>query len=513
MAEIVSSKPNFRPSHCAKPIGAPEVAWRMLFNSYVFIFLFVPITLIGYYALRKEAWARIWLVVTSLFFYSYWDLSYLPLLAGSILVNFYVGASISKHRVSDPKKARILTVLGVCLNAGFLIYYKYTHFFLENVQALTGLEWQLNKIVLPLAISFFTFQQIAFLVDHYKGLISEPPRFLNYALFVSFFPQLIAGPIVHHKEMMPQFADRLSFKINFDNLAKGLFVFFLGLFKKVAIADTFAVWATKGFDLTTTLTFLEAWVTSLSYTFQLYFDFSGYTDMAIGVALLFNITLPINFNSPYKADSIQDFWRRWHMTLSRWLRDYIYIPLGGNRAGKYATYINLMLTFLIGGFWHGAGWTFIFWGFLHGAGLVVHRLWQKAGGNLPRWLAVAITFLFANIAWVFFRAKTWDEALKVLNGMAGLNGVVLPDRLQPYLSFLDFSFVSWDIWYLPNIEGDIWNFALVAFGLGLCWFWKNTNQLAERFKPTWINLLVLLAFAIYSLMSMNKVSEFLYFQF
>ncbi len=249
--------------------------------------------------------------------------------------------------------------------------------------------------------------------------------FLNYALFVTFFPQLIAGPIVHHKEMMPQFASRWNMVKRYKNIALGLFIFSIGLFKKVVIADTFAVWATAGFDTATTLNLIEAWATSLSYTFQLYFDFSGYTDMAIGIALLFNIKLPINFNSPYKALNIQDFWRRWHMTLSRFLRDYIYIPLGGNRKGEFRTYTNLLATFLIGGLWHGAGWTFIFWGFLHGLALVIHRVWQSLGFKMNKILAWFITFNFVNMAWIFFRAKEWDDAIKVLSGMFSLDNVVI----------------------------------------------------------------------------------------
>ena len=293
-----------------------------------------------------------------------------------------------------------------------LIYYKYSYFIVENVSLLVDGEIMFEKLVLPLAISFFTFQQIAFLIDARKGEISKMPSFLDFSLFVSFFPQLIAGPIVHHREMMPQFENEINGRINFDNISRGLYVLTLGLFKKVIIADTFAKVASLGFDQTSTLSFLESWVTSLSYTFQLYFDFSGYTNMAIGVALMFNIVLPLNFMSPYKSASIQDFWRRWHMTLSRFLRDYIYIPLGGNRKGERRIYINLFLTFLIGGIWHGAGWTFVAWGALHGFGLILHRIWNKLGGKMNKVLGVFLTFNFVNIAWVFFRAKTWMMPLK-----------------------------------------------------------------------------------------------------
>ncbi|MGB6019807.1 MAG: MBOAT family O-acyltransferase, partial [Sulfurimonadaceae bacterium] len=283
------------------------------------------------------------------------------------------------------------------------------------------------------AISFFTFQQIAYLVDSYRGETAEYD-FLNYALFVTFFPQLIAGPIVHHAEMMPQFASKWNLVKNYKNIATGLFIFSIGLFKKVVIADTFAKWATAGFDHAETLNLLEAWATSLSYTFQLYFDFSGYTDMAIGAALLFNIKLPINFNSPYKALDIQDFWRRWHITLSRFLRDYIYIPLGGNRKGSFRTYNNLLATFILGGIWHGAGWTFVFWGLLHGMALVVHRFWKSIGFTMPNILAWFITFNFINIAWVFFRAREWDDAIKVLTGMVS-GELVLNYRWFDQLSF------------------------------------------------------------------------------
>ncbi len=333
--------------------------------------------------------------------------------------NYGVGTLLSKGHTFRKKS---LLIFGIVSNLSLLGYYKYSDFFIENINILTNSNVPLLHMMLPLAISFFTFQQIAYLVDSYRGETKEYD-FLNYALFVTFFPQLIAGPIVHHKEMMPQFSQKENKYINYHNVALGLFIFSIGLFKKIVIADTFAIWATEGFDVSSTLGFYQAWATSLSYTFQLYFDFSGYTDMAIGVALLFNIRLPINFDSPYKALSIQDFWRRWHITLSRFLKDYIYIPLGGNRKGELRTYTNLFMTFLLGGIWHGAGWTFIFWGFLHGAALVIHRAWSKLQIKMPLLLAWFLTFNFINIAWVFFRAKEWDDAIKVLRGMFGLSGI------------------------------------------------------------------------------------------
>ena len=336
--------------------------------------------------------------------------------------------------------------------------------------------------------------------------------FLNYCLFVTFFPQLIAGPIVHHKEMMPQFANVRNKIINYKNIALGLFIFSIGLFKKVVIADSFAVWATNGFDKATTLNLFEAWATSLSYTFQLYFDFSGYCDMAIGAALLFNIKLPINFNSPYKALNIQDFWRRWHITLSRFLRDYIYIPLGGNRKGKLRTYANLMATFIIGGIWHGAGWTFVFWGFLHGVALVIHRIWSELGFKMNKILAWFITFNFINITWVFFRAKDWDDALKVLKGMFGLSGIVLPNFLATKLLFL--KSIGVDFSGFIEKVGDKSTFLFILFGFILVLFFKNSIEKTTEFKPSYLSVIYLVITLLFSFYSMIAVkTEFLYFNF
>ena len=335
--------------------------------------------------------------------------------------------------------------------------------------------------------------------------------FLNYCLFVTFFPQLIAGPIVHHKEMMPQFANLKNRVINYKNIALGLFIFSIGLFKKVVIADSFAVWATNGFDKAAILNLFEAWATSLSYTFQLYFDFSGYCDMAIGAALLFNIKLPINFNSPHKALNIQDFWRRWHITLSRFLRDYIYIPLGGNRKGKLRTYANLMATFIIGGIWHGAGWTFVFWGFLHGVALVIHRIWSELGFKMNKFLAWFITFNLINITWVFFRAKDWDDALKVLKGMFGLSGIVLPNFLEAKLGFLSKYGVGFD-GFVERV-GDRNTFLFLLFGFILVLVFKNSAEILKQLKFEIKTAIFCSIVFIYSIFSLNNISEFLYFNF
>lgn len=468
----------------------------MLFSSYEFIFLFLPITFFVYLYLNKlhlTIASRVFLVLASLFFYSWWNVIYLPLILISMALNYFIGSMLS--RKNDKISKKYFLIFGLVINLGFLGYFKYADFFISNINLTLGLNLELLHLTLPLAISFFTFQQIAYLVDAYKGLTKEYD-FLNYAIFVTFFPQLIAGPIVHHKEIIPQFLSVKNKIINYKNITLGLFIFSIGLFKKAVIADTLAFWAIKGFDNGDVLTFFEAWATSLSYTFQLYFDFSGYADMAIGAALLFNIKLPQNFNSPYKAASIQDFWRRWHMTLSRFLRDYIYIPLGGNRNGKARTYINIMITFLLGGLWHGAGWTFIFWGFLHGFALVVNRFWQGFGIKLNKFIAWFITFNFINFSWVFFRAKTLDDAIKVLKGMCGVNGF---GDLAGMLNFADGKFqLAQMCFYL-------------ALGLFLCVLFRNTFFLKnEMYLRKIILSAILLAIGV---SNFNQISEFLYFNF
>jgi len=486
----------------------------MLFNSYEFIFIFLPITFFIYFYLnhkRLTEASKGFLVFSSLFFYSWWNIAYLPLILVSMLFNYVVGTHLS-HQKPIPKgySYRGLLIVGVIFNLSLLGYFKYSDFFLENINGLFSSDIPLLHLALPLAISFYTFQQIAYLVDSYRGETREYD-FLNYALFVTFFPQLIAGPIVHHSQMMPQFAKVQNKVKNYRNIALGLFIFSMGLFKKVAIADSFAIWATQGFDMATKLNMVEGWITSLSYTFQLYFDFSGYTDMAIGVALLFNISLPKNFNSPYKATSIQDFWRRWHITLSGFLREYIYIPLGGNRKGEVHTYLNLFITFLLGGIWHGAGWTFVFWGMLHGVGLMIHRGWQRVGFRLPTIVAWFITFNFINIAWVFFRAKEWSDAIKVLSGMFG--GVIaLPSLLSTHLSFLsDSSMVTFGKWSeVFYREPEIVAWIMGAFGVVL--IFKNSMELRDRFKPT-IGSLVLTVIYLLSIFILYRKSEFIYFNF
>lgn len=402
----------------------------MLFNSPVYLFMFLPVVVLVYYTLnarRLVLMAKIWLVLSSLFFYGFWNPAYLLLIISSVLFNFAIGRALHPNNrvygtfANKLLRRKVILTVGVLFNLGLLGYFKYADFFIANYNHVSGDFISPLNLVLPLAISFFTFQQIAYLVDSYQSDTQEYD-FLNYCLFVTFFPQLIAGPIVHHREMMPQFRHKRSAVLKYRNVAMGLFIISMGLLKKIYIADSFAVWANTGFDGHEALGFFQAWGASLSYTFQLYYDFSGYTDMAIGSALLFNIHLPVNFNSPYKATSIRDFWRRWHMTLSRWLRDYIYIPLGGNRRGNFQTLNNLFVTFLFGGLWHGAGWTFIAWGAAHGVAMGIHRGWELLGLQMNKILAWATTFIFINFSWVLFRADSINDANLMFKGMIGLHG-------------------------------------------------------------------------------------------
>lgn len=474
--------------------------------------MFLPVSLILYFIFNRIFSKRVgvaWLVLVSLFFYSYWNIKYLPLILVSIIVNYLTGSTLSRQAADDAPHRRTLLLLGLCFNLGLLGYYKYTDFFIGNLNHL-GTHLVLLHIILPLGISFFTFTQIAYLVDAYRGEVREY-SLLNYALFVTFFPHLLAGPIIHHREMMPQFAAEDNKGINYENLSRGLLLLTVGLFKKVIIADAFAVWANYGFDTAASLTLLEAWITSLSYTLQLYFDFSAYTDMAIGSALMFNIRLPINFNSPYKSLSIQEFWRRWHMTLSRFLRDYIYIPLGGNQRGQAAIYRNVIITFLLGGLWHGAAWTFVFWGFLHGLALAINRAWHRLGFKMNKVLAWFITFNFVNIAWVFFRAKSWEDAGKILSGMLGLHGISLPASFGGSLAFLSAFGVKFGAF---NMAIDLkWAVLVLAGAMLVVLTMQNSMEMEARLRPTPVYALLAATAALAAIFNLSNITQFIYFNF
>jgi D-alanyl-lipoteichoic acid acyltransferase DltB (MBOAT superfamily) len=500
----------------------------MLFSSYTFLFQFLPATLLAFAAARRHS-ARagiLVLAVASLFFYGAWRPAYLLVLIASIATNFSLGLLME-----DPVRRRAVGTFGVALNLVVLCYYKYTGFILDAVGTLSGTPLPFTDIVLPLGISFFTFQQIAYLVDVMRGAKVERDV-VSYTLFVTFFPHLIAGPLVHHAEMIPQFKRSRTGR-SAVLAARGLAIFAAGLFKKVVIADNLAQFASPVFahlDAGGSVAPSWAWLATLAYTQQIYFDFSGYSDMAVGLALLFGIRLPINFRSPYQAASIIEFWRHWHITLSRFLRDYLYIPLGGNRLGKQRRYANLMVTMLLGGLWHGAGWNFLIWGGLHGLYLGINHLWSDwrdgnkrpaASGPAGKGLSWAITLFAVVIAWVFFRAKTLAGAGAMLAGLSGFAGAGTAYESPGILRMMD----------LPVLVGQerllLIGAGAVAMAFAVALLLPNVSQIFRyheyrrpperstlvRWQPnaTWA-VFTALALAS-SLFGMWQRLEFLYFQF
>lgn len=508
----------------------------MLFNSFVFIFAYLPITFFVFFFIARHhaPTAAGWLALASLFFYGWWSPAYVPLLLASITCNFYLGNKIGK--TSHPTRKRWL-IFAITANLLLLGYYKYTNFFIDALNTVSDTHLYIQEIILPLGISFFTFTQIAYLVDTYYDKVKEY-RFIHYALFVTYFPHLIAGPVLHHKEMMPQFSQKKTYRPDYENIAIGLTILTIGLCKKVLIADNIAPYVNIAFTPNTAPTFFEAWSGALAYTLQLYFDFSGYSDMAIGLSRLFGIKLPLNFASPYQAVNIIEFWRRWHMTLSRFLRDYLYIPLGGNKKGFISRYRNLLITMLLGGLWHGAGWTYVIWGGLHGIYLVINHafryvkekiLGQRKPSSIGKFLSWAITFLAVVVAWVFFRAPDVPTAYTILKGMAGINGITLPmgwaNKYGDLSTWLQTQGVLFTAVTKPEWVTQI---MYTFMGLLIALLCPNTQQIMSRYEPAldaetdnanaawkpsfaWA-MVVSIAFVI-CVINLNRVSEFLYFQF
>lgn len=486
----------------------------MLFNSYIFIFLFFPITLLGYYVLNHMKCfktANIFLIGMSLWFYGYYNPSYLFIICGSIFVNYFISKRMEALENSD-KIRKLILVLGIGINIAIIFYFKYYDFFLENINVIFKKSFELKNIILPLGISFFTFQQISYLVDSYRGE-TKGYGFDEYMLFVSFFPQLIAGPIVMHSEIIPQFRDKGNRRFIAENFSKGMYIFALGLFKKVIIADTFGIAVEWGFGNVDMLRAMDAIIVSLSYTFQLYFDFSGYCDMATGIGYMLNIEIPQNFNSPYKALSIPEFWDRWHMSLTRFLKTYIYIPLGGNRKGKIRTYINIMIVFLISGFWHGANWTFVLWGLMHGLLNCINRrfkkIWEKLG-CVTQWF---VTFSIVNLLWVIFRADSISQAGQIIKDIVGLQDLAITDDLYLCFDLVELKLLeSRGVFKLiaERIRGvNLWMFILGAFFVVL----NMKNSRETKFRPTIRMSIATVVFLTWSVVSLAGVSTFLYFGF
>ncbi|WP_045223824.1 MBOAT family O-acyltransferase [Methyloterricola oryzae] len=510
----------------------------MLFNSFPFIFAFLPIVFLGFFGLARisRSLASVWLGLASVAFYAYWKPEFVVLLLASITCNFLMASHIAKE--SRQSRRQRLLVWAIAINLAALVYFKYMNFFVDSINTLADTDIRLETIALPLGISFFTFTQIAFLVDTYRGMSREfNPS--HYLLFVTWFPHLIAGPVLHHKEMMPQFEQAQTYRLDWNNLGTGATLFIIGLAKKVLLADTLAGDANAVFNAAATGVdpgVIAAWVGALSYTFQLYFDFSGYSDMAVGLSLMFGVRLPLNFDSPYKAVNIVDFWRRWHMTLSRFLRDYVYIPLGGNRLGELRRNVNLLVTMLLGGLWHGANWTFVAWGGFHGALLVINHAWWRWQGTgeaksprnrLHQIWTLALTFILVVIGWVYFRSADFSTAHRMIAGMFGFNGLSLPKWLSAYAGFasnlgpqIHFSGLFSE---LPEAHFDsAWTFGMIGLSACIVWFMPNSQQLVGLQASSVMVLLpnptrtVAVAMGVLfalSLTNLSRVSEFLYFQF
>jgi alginate O-acetyltransferase complex protein AlgI len=507
----------------------------MLFNSYGFLFVFLPVTLVGFFLLARRGMtlAASWLTLMSLVFYGWWDWRFVSLLVASIAFNYVMGLAIAR---STGRMRVAWFASAITVDLALLGYFKYANLLLGSVSAIQGTHYAALDIVLPLGISFFTFTQIAYLADVFQNKAREP-RLIHYSLFVSYFPHLIAGPVLHHKEMMPQFAEPRTYRLQPNAILLGAVIFIIGLAKKVLLADNMAPYVNSTFAEPNHPGVLVAWGCVLAYSFQIYFDFSGYSDMAIGLSRLFGIRLPLNFNSPYKARNIVEFWRCWHMTLSRFLRDYLYIPLGGNRRGPVRRYLNLFLTMLLGGLWHGAGWNFAIWGGLHGIYLSLNHLWRRiagAGGARTRFgtlLSVAITFFAVNVAWVFFRSPTLEIARELMVGMFGGFGIGVPAALVTPFPALRHGLEAAGIdLYLGGGRQFTMTYLWVALAGAIAFFAPNTQEIAHRFHPalgsfeprsargprlhlTWQWGAAMGVLAAAALLSLSRPTEFLYFQF
>ena len=484
----------------------------MLFNSYIFILLFLPLVLTGYFVLnhvKRYTWANVYLILMSLWFYGYYNPKYLLVICGSILFNYALAYGMNHISFHNKKQKQVLLTFGIFVNCASIFYFKYFNFFVENINHIFQIDVPIKNIVLPLGISFFTFQQISYLIDSYRGQ-TKNYRFMEYVLFVVYFPQLVAGPIVLHNEMIPQFRDIRRRNVNYHNISHGFYIFTIGLFKKVMIADTLSKAVSFGYGAVGELSCTEALIVSVSYTLQLYFDFSGYCDIASGIACMMNISLPQNFNSPYRATSIVDFWNRWHMSLTRFLREYIYFPLGGSKRGKAKTYLNIMIVFLVSGIWHGANWTFIIWGLLHGVLNCLNRLTKKLWDKIPLVIQWIFTFSIVNALWVIFRSESMRQAIEFFCHMFDFHNLGIQEELAACFRLKEFTF------FLPEqllgVSVSYWMMALILIGtLGLSVKAKNSSEII--FKETKGRAIITVILFVWSVFSLSGLSEFLYFGF
>lgn len=500
----------------------------MLFQSYIFILLFFPLCLLGFWGLKRQKFLQLWLIAFSLWFYGAASPYYLLLLLGSIAWNYAFFRAIG--RVSgdaveraeygmerDSSRKRLLLGIGIAGNLALLCFFKYFNAISAGWSQMKGLEDPILQLALPLGISFFTFQQIGFLADAYKGEVGAC-SLREYVLFVSFFPYVSSGPIVNAQEMLPQYRQIGRQRLDWEKFAGGLYLFALGLSKKVLLADTFGKAVDAGYGNVAGLSGTDAWLVMLFYTLQLYFDFSGYCDMGRGIAHMLGMELPVNFDSPYKASNIIEFWKRWHITLNRFLRKYVYIPLGGNRKGTARMYLNLFLVFLVSGIWHGAGWNFVLWGALHGMLYLVTRAWQRRqpwqANAIVHVLSVALTFLFLNVTWMLFRSADLSQAGEFLGRLIGGGFAAPAVRITEAFNLEEFWYVI-KILHLDRLPGSelYLCFGFLAVALWLVFFVRNAGEREKSFEPNGKNMLVTAFLMIWCVVSLSGVSSFLYYRF
>ncbi|MBR0171613.1 MAG: MBOAT family protein [Lachnospiraceae bacterium] len=488
----------------------------MLFNSYIFILLFLPVTVTGYYLLNRAGIraGELWLLAMSLWFYGYFNPWYLILICVSIAVNYTLGSVLNRLAPDTEKTAlrKLLRLIAVLWNLGLFFHFKYYDFFAGSINAVFGTGFTLRHILMPLGISFYTLQQLSYVLDSYHGEAADI-TFTEYALFVTYFPQLVAGPIVLHNELIPQFRDPDKKRPDAGMISAGIMIFTLGLCKKILIADTLGKIVAWGYGATDIASAPDLIITVLAYTFQVYFDFSGYSDMAVGLGKMCNLTLPMNFNSPYKAVSVTDFWRRWHITLSRFMTKYVYVPLGGSKHGKTKTIINTIIVFTLSGLWHGANWTFILWGMMNGAGVCIWRFCASFFEKLPKAVQWLVTFVYIFFTMAMFRADSVTQALLIYRKILVPENLTLTEDMMslvriPYLR------KALSMMHLPYSEMDVYIVSgVLALALLLFMCLKTENNYRRKVKLTGATCLMTVALLAFCVVSLGKVSVFLYFNF
>lgn len=482
----------------------------MLFNSYIFLLCFFPIIVLAYFIMnrfQKKEWGKVVIILGSFVFIAYSSVYHALVLLGSIIINWIINKQLNQTDKNLSRKEYL--VLGIVANVVGLIAFKYCNFIIQNLNLVLGKNFNYFHIILPLGISFYTFQQITYLVDNYWGNVPKEYSALDYLAFVAFFPKLLEGPVVYHDELIPQLRDEKKKKLDLDNISRGLFIFAIGLTKKVLVADNFGKIVDFGYTNVVSLNSFEALITIVGYTLQIYFDFSGYCDMAIGVAKMLNIDLPWNFESPYKAKDINEFWRKWHITLTRFLTKYIYIPLGGNRKGMMRTYLNIIIVFLVSGLWHGVGYTFLFWGLLHGLASILYRIFKKPYDHIPAFFRWIFTFIFINFTWVFFRASTVSDAVALFRQLfvGGwkffINAELMEIMLQP-------TFVSVFSRLFPF---NVVILVVYVIALFVVMFLNNSREMLINYRPNIKTFIFTYTLLMLSILSVSGVSTFLYVNF